>query len=694
MKTLFTLAFSLIVTSAFAQSPNLVWAQKMELFQHAYFSSDERIKSTVDSAGYIYAAGQFDRPIDFDPGPGTKTLAVDTGFFSTYIAKYNPQGGLVWAKQIKSQYGVFASEIKLDGRGGLYLSGYYEDTTDFDPGPGKVLKPSDGHFYFHGYLLKLDTAGVFTWVATMDGVGSNPPDAYASRISFDSARNVYVGGRIDGTNSFGSGVTFGSTVLKAEGPGSIKHDNFLCKILGQTGAFAWAVAYGGSNDAISIADLETDARGNSYLVGTMRLEATPYAVDFDPGPGKQELTPSRRDRYDTYILKLKPDGSFGWVKRIDANAYGTPFTGVTPNHISLDTSSNVYIAGTYFDTVDFDPGAGVSLRNVVGKKDIFVLKLDSSGIFNWAKSFGGIEEDNVASLNIDAKRNLYLGGDFDSTVDFNPGAGVFTIASRQSSRDIFFQKLDAAGDFVWAGSVGGGEYDIMHTSSIDSAGNIFVWGFFNVSADFDPCAGSSILSSSVDDQVFLMRLGQAGCAGGNLPVVLSNFIVENNNCKSTLSWTTLSEQNSSHFDVQYSIDGVSFKSLGSVTATGNSSVSTNYSYTHSLSAHAQSPTIFYRLHAIDKDGSGKFSRVVNVSNNCNTQVINAYPNPAKTTVNVTGLNGDSELRLVNQFGQLVTTVKSTNRSEVINVSGLPSGQYILQFIQNGKHVQNIKLMKN
>jgi len=62
-------------------------------------------------------------------------------------------------------------------------------------------------------------------------------------------------------------------------------------------------------------------------------------------------------------------------------------------------------------------------------------------------------------------------------------------------------------------------------------------------------------------------------------------------------------------------------------------------------------------------------------------------------VTVTGLNGTNNLRLVDNLGQLVRTIKTINRSETINVSGLPAGIYMLQVIQNDKLIQNIKVVK-
>src|SRR2546423_13029971 len=74
--------------------------------------------------------------------------------------------------------------------------------------------------------------------------------------------------------------------------------------------------------------------------------------------------------------------------------------------------------------------------------------------FLWAKGMGGTAEDDSRSTVIDAAGNIYTTGYFSGTVDFDPGAGIFNLNS-VGGTDIFVFKLDAAGNFIWAKSIGG-----------------------------------------------------------------------------------------------------------------------------------------------------------------------------------------------------------------------------------------------
>ncbi len=67
----------------------------------------------------------------------------------------------------------------------------------------------------------------------------------------------------------------------------------------------------------------------------------------------------------------------------------------------------------------------------------------------WARQMGGSSTDIGHSITIDGGGNVYTTGYFRETVDFDPGTGVQNLTSTGWD-DIFIQKLDANGDFLWA----------------------------------------------------------------------------------------------------------------------------------------------------------------------------------------------------------------------------------------------------
>lgn len=194
---------------------------------------------------------------------------------------------------------------------------------------------------------------------------------------------------------------------------------------------------------------------------------------------------------------------YQWAKRIG---------GVYTDHgysIAVDGLGNVYSAGTFMATVDFDPGSGTSNLTTTGTVDAFISKLDPEGNFLWAKSVGGVYADQVNSIAVDGSGNVYITGYFSFTADFDPGAGTNYITSAGNT-DVFVLKLDAAGNFIWAKSMGGTSFEEGHSIAVDNSGNVYTAGIFEETADFDPGVGTSNLTSAAGDDVFISKLDAAG----------------------------------------------------------------------------------------------------------------------------------------------------------------------------------------
>lgn len=177
--------------------------------------------------------------------------------------------------------------------------------------------------------------------------------------------------------------------------------------------------------------------------------------------------------------------------------------------ITIDDSGNVLITGKYEGTVDFDPGAGTFNLTSNGQWEIFIQKLDSSGNFVWAKSIGGTADDIGESISTDALGNVLVTGEFQSTADFDPGAGTFNLNSN-GGRDIFILKLDSDGNFIWAKSMGGTSEDLGNSITTDASGNVYSTGSFIGSVDFDPGAGTFVLTSNALIDVFIQKLDADG----------------------------------------------------------------------------------------------------------------------------------------------------------------------------------------
>ena len=115
--------------------------------------------------------------------------------------------------------------------------------------------------------------------------------------------------------------------------------------------------------------------------------------------------------------------------------------------VAVDSSGNVYTAGLFYGTVDFDPGSGTENRTAVGGADAYLLKLDSSGDYAWLAVFGDINSEIAEGVAVDSSGNVYVTGYFGGTVDFDPGSGTDNHTST-GYNDVFVLKLDSSGDLV------------------------------------------------------------------------------------------------------------------------------------------------------------------------------------------------------------------------------------------------------
>ncbi len=168
-----------------------------------------------------------------------------------------------------------------------------------------------------------------------------------------------------------------------------------------------------------------------------------------------------------------------------------------------------------------------------------------------------------------------------------------------------------------------------------------------------------------------------------LPVELSDFTVSAEGCNARLTWSTLSEHGADRFEIQRSVDGITFETIGKVPASGASSEAIGYEYVDEL-AHFQN---FYRLRIVDVDGTTEYSDLRSMQLSCRRKHshIVVYPNPSVGNFVLdfeVAQWGHLDLRLYNMLGQLIyhrtDQVDAGRFREQLDLSGQPNGIYILQ----------------
>jgi hypothetical protein len=263
--------------------------------------------------------------------------------------------------------------------------------------------------------------------------------------------------------------------------------------------FQWAKQISGPNLQY-VNSTCVDASGNTYSIGQFV-----DVVDFDPGPGTFSMSPTPYNFTDIYILKLDALGNFVWAKKIGADGFYD-----FPGFIALDNNGDLLITGSFNSTVDFDPGASVFNLTSAGEEDAFVLKLNAQGNFIWAKQIGGINSDGSYALKIDSQNNIFFSGYYSGTVDLNPEGGVFNATSNGANMDIFIEKLNSTGNFLWAKSIGGVENEFCSSITLDVNNNIYALGTFSGTVDFDPSVSVANKTSNGGKDIFIEKFDNSG----------------------------------------------------------------------------------------------------------------------------------------------------------------------------------------
>lgn len=150
--------------------------------------------------------------------------------------------------------------------------------------------------------------------------------------------------------------------------------------------------------------------------------------------------------------------------------------------VGTDGAGYIYVAGLFHDSAKFGNVALIGNLSVNGPdREIFIAKYSSNGACIWAKSAGGINNDDVYSISVAQNGDLFITGEFFSTATF----GSITLNGvYPNSFDIFIAKYDSSGTCLWARSGGGPSQDRALSVKGDSFGNCYITGHFRDSAFF------------------------------------------------------------------------------------------------------------------------------------------------------------------------------------------------------------------
>ncbi len=181
-----------------------------------------------------------------------------------------------------------------------------------------------------------------------------------------------------------------------------------------------------------------------------------------------------------------------------------------------------------------------------------------------------------------------------------------------------------------------------------------------------------------------------------LPVALASFSVVKTGADVRVSWETLTEANTSHFGIERSSDALSFETLGTEWAAGNSNSPRTYSFTDRKIVFPPSGKLYYRLVTYDKDGSKQYSKIVTLTGtNSSWQAKLLHHAPgSEVTLQLEGLKAKASIRISDLSGKVLLSRDYDARQWQINlpVQALAKGVYLVTVYHQGE-VKTMRFVK-
>jgi hypothetical protein len=343
-----------------------LWTKAFVPYPYIYNSICIVNDVTVDNNGNLYVVGRYEYTVDFDPGIGVDSLNSN-GTKGVFVVKLDSAGNYLWGKTILHNF-IYLYSVKADQNGNVILSGNFESTVDFDPGPSVYnMTASDNNQVF---VLQLDNAGNFVWSKTWAGTRGNVSSLSRDNVEVDSANNVFICSRV-----FQNPIDLDPGLSVSNGTGSI-----MMVKLDQMGSYVWGIV-----DTANSVFIKKSKYGDVFLTGRA-----------------SQLS------YPDYISKFNSQGVKLWTKYLgDSISLGTYFTG-TPTTITEDSNGAILIGGIY-------------------QNNYFLYKVDSAGNYLWSKKSNSTLnlDDLTASYNVN--NDLMVSADMQHVFDVDFGAATHNV---------------------------------------------------------------------------------------------------------------------------------------------------------------------------------------------------------------------------------------------------------------------------
>lgn len=486
--------------SKLTPSGDFAWAIKLD----CYIGGGD-VPIALDKDGNIYICSQLRNSVDFDPGMGEYIL-TSINVQDAFVAKYDPNGNFIWAKQFGGVNGLASADIlDVDQENNVVVGGSFVGTVDFDPGNVSYALTSTAHE--QAFIVKLNTSGDLIWARQFGNGTITYANSHLADIKTDFNNNIYITGRFANTCDFDPGP--GQYLLTSVNIA----DLFITK-LSPDADFVWTkhieCATNTNNYNTIPAALDIDVFGNVFVTGSF---VGPF--DFDPGSNSHII--NSINEYDWYLLKLDNNGVFAWVDVFAGYSYDTG------NDIAIGPDGHVYVVGNIGNNTDIDPGPQIQTITTVDPYGAGALiKLDgSAGTLIYATPFDLLNTEDGGKmyptrLFVDHDRNIYITGQTGGSIDMDPGPGEYSVGTDdKGNASPFVLKLSSCKNFTTSTlNVVACKNYIINQQVFDSTGTYKITIQNSVGCDSIITLNLSI-SKKFTEQLIVICEGESYVTGGS-----------------------------------------------------------------------------------------------------------------------------------------------------------------------------------
>lgn len=637
---------------------------------------------TTDESGNVYAGATFAVSTDFDPSAGTINF-TGFGYVDAIISKFDASGNILWAKQFGGNDYDQITDLIVDNAGNVYACGYFS-STNFDADPGAGVQNLAGNAE-QAWILKLDTDGNLVWAY---GLGSTGTDK-ATVLDFDTNGNIVIGGTFANTVDFNFGAGTANLTALAAGSG------FVLKIMPDA-VFVSAIAIGNTVSSLKITEF-----GELHVAGEFT-----GVCDLDPSAGVNFFSSSGTQ--NGYVCRLSPTNSLVWARAFYGDGY------ITVDDLATGENGDAVVLLTFDTNIALDPNSGVFTPTSALHDAAIVSLYKFTGDHKWSNVISGTGQDLGCALVTDDQGFVYYSVNFDGTVDANPGSAVLNFATF-GYYDMLISRLAPDGAFSWAHQLGSVYSEVAWNLHCDANENFYASGMFNGTVDFDMGPGiADYTSTGSNADAFLGRytacspvtatINDIGCdsylsPSGSYTWTNSGTYMDTltsllNYCDSIVTCNiTIVEIDTTIVQTGATLSvnetGGTYQWYNCI---GNTAIS---GATGQTFAPASNGSYFVTVNVNGcVDTSACYSLNDLGISNVSDFECSVFPNPCETFMQLTYKGRIASFRLLDLTGKEVLTggVNASSPLE-INLSGLNSGCYILQVINEENQIINLKINK-